>query len=268
MASVTAVFAQTAPVRPGGGGPQAVVPEATPSPRAAETPPFRVVQGTDGSLYLVQGSTGWTLVPDRIDDVEVAALTLYGVLHGTLPDSAFEPSGEQSPGGYFVSPSSDVSALTPGVSGPPPTVAPEAAPILAGDGPVGKNDGPPPTVGSELKPVASSNVQGALIAVGGTYRSKIDRDTKPMDYFAVVLSAGQRYEIALSAVNGAVVGPMLLQILNPDSSVAETGGLGLNGITYLNEVGFTFTPATSDTYNIEVQTQAHDQAYELTVRQL
>ena len=34
----------------------------------AQTAPVRVVQGGDGTLYLVQAGNSWTLVPDQISD--------------------------------------------------------------------------------------------------------------------------------------------------------------------------------------------------------
>jgi len=40
--------------------------------------PVRVVQKSDGTLYVLQGDTSWTLVPDQISDVDAAALTPSG----------------------------------------------------------------------------------------------------------------------------------------------------------------------------------------------
>jgi hypothetical protein len=45
----------------------------------------RVVQSSDGSLYLVQGGNAWPLVPDQIDDAELGALNLGSEVDGTLP---------------------------------------------------------------------------------------------------------------------------------------------------------------------------------------
>jgi hypothetical protein len=44
----------------------------------AQAAPVRVVQGSDGTLYLVQAGNSWTLVPDRISDSDLATLTSHG----------------------------------------------------------------------------------------------------------------------------------------------------------------------------------------------
>jgi hypothetical protein len=51
----------------------------------AQTAPVRVVQGSDGTLYLVQAGNSWTLVPDQISDADLAALNLSGEVAGTVP---------------------------------------------------------------------------------------------------------------------------------------------------------------------------------------
>jgi hypothetical protein len=51
----------------------------------AQTAPMRVVQGSDGTLYLVQAGNSWTLVPDQISDADLAALNLSGEVDGTVP---------------------------------------------------------------------------------------------------------------------------------------------------------------------------------------
>jgi hypothetical protein len=51
----------------------------------AQTAPMRVVQGSDGTLYLVQAGNAWTLVPDQISDADLAALNLSGEVDGTVP---------------------------------------------------------------------------------------------------------------------------------------------------------------------------------------
>ena len=47
----------------------------------------RVVQTSDGSLYVVRGANAWPLVPDQIDDAELGTLTLGAEVDGTLPAS-------------------------------------------------------------------------------------------------------------------------------------------------------------------------------------
>jgi hypothetical protein len=51
----------------------------------AQTAPLRVVQGSDGALYLVQANNSWTVVPDQISDSDLAALTPSGEIDGTIP---------------------------------------------------------------------------------------------------------------------------------------------------------------------------------------
>src|SRR5450631_99545 len=51
----------------------------------AQPAPVRVVQGSDGTLYVLQGSSSWTLVPDQISDADVAALAPIGEIDGSLP---------------------------------------------------------------------------------------------------------------------------------------------------------------------------------------
>ena len=51
----------------------------------AQPAPVQVVQGSDGTLYVLQGSNSWTLVPDQISDADVATLSPSGEIDGTLP---------------------------------------------------------------------------------------------------------------------------------------------------------------------------------------
>jgi hypothetical protein len=51
--------------------------------------PVRVVQMSDGTLYVVRGDTSWTLVPDQISDTDGAALNPSGEIDGTLPNDLF-----------------------------------------------------------------------------------------------------------------------------------------------------------------------------------
>ena len=51
----------------------------------AQAAPLRVVQGSDGTLYLVQANNSWTLVPDQISDSDLAKLNLSGEVDGTVP---------------------------------------------------------------------------------------------------------------------------------------------------------------------------------------
>src|SRR5579859_3935220 len=50
----------------------------------AQSTPVRVVQGSDGALYLVQGGNAWTLVPDHISDSDIGGLTPNGQVNGAI----------------------------------------------------------------------------------------------------------------------------------------------------------------------------------------
>jgi hypothetical protein len=47
--------------------------------------PQMIVQGSDGTLYLVHGVAAWPLVPDQITDSDLAALNLGSEIDGTIP---------------------------------------------------------------------------------------------------------------------------------------------------------------------------------------
>jgi len=51
---------------------------------AAQPAPVRVVQSSDGTLFVVQSASAWTLVPDPISDTDLAGLTPAGEIDGTL----------------------------------------------------------------------------------------------------------------------------------------------------------------------------------------
>ena len=51
----------------------------------AQSAPLRVVQGSDGTLYLVQAGNSWTLVPDSMSDSDLSGLTPSGEVDGTIP---------------------------------------------------------------------------------------------------------------------------------------------------------------------------------------
>ena len=61
----------------------------------AQQLPVRVIQGSDGTMYVVQGGNSWTLVPDQASDSDVAALNPGGeiALHGAKLLFDFCPSG-------------------------------------------------------------------------------------------------------------------------------------------------------------------------------
>jgi hypothetical protein len=51
----------------------------------AQPAPLQCVQGRDGSIYLVQGTTAWTLSPAPIGDSDIATLNVVGEIDGQLP---------------------------------------------------------------------------------------------------------------------------------------------------------------------------------------
>ena len=57
------------------------------SPAAAQSTPWRIVQGSDGSLYAISGSNRYELTPDAISDTDLAALNDAGPIGGTLPNA-------------------------------------------------------------------------------------------------------------------------------------------------------------------------------------
>ncbi len=52
---------------------------------------LQVVLGSDGMFYIAQGGTMWTLVPNRIGDADLAALTQIGEIDGTISVSTLAP---------------------------------------------------------------------------------------------------------------------------------------------------------------------------------
>jgi hypothetical protein len=77
----------------------------------------RVVQSSDGSLYLVQGGNAWPLVPNQIDDAELGALNLGGEVDGTLPATLLTTAAP-----------APTAIPTPPPAPPPPAPPPAAAP--------------------------------------------------------------------------------------------------------------------------------------------
>lgn len=79
--------------------------------------PLRVGQGSDGTLYLVQGGNSWTLVPDQLSDSDVAGLNPSGEVDGVIPNQ------------FLVGPEPPPVAAPP--PAPTPTQTPAAAPAPA-----------------------------------------------------------------------------------------------------------------------------------------
>jgi len=100
----------------------------------AQTAPVRVVQGSDGTLYVVQGNGYWTLVPDQISDADLAALTPSGAINGTLPNELLVAQAPPAPAAPAPAPQP-----APAPAPPPPAPAPAkptAPPLLSIGNPV------------------------------------------------------------------------------------------------------------------------------------
>jgi hypothetical protein len=59
--------------------------QASPLAQPAQPATVRLVQGTDGALYLVQGTDAWPIVPAQYPDEVLATIPIQGEVHGTLP---------------------------------------------------------------------------------------------------------------------------------------------------------------------------------------
>ncbi len=59
---------------------------------SAQQEPWRVVQGSDGTLYLVTGTTRYVINPDQVSDDDLAALTDGGVIGSQLPLATVAPT--------------------------------------------------------------------------------------------------------------------------------------------------------------------------------
>src|SRR5579859_3765238 len=117
---------------------------------AAQAAPVRIVQGSNGTLYVLQGDKSWTLVPDQINDADAAALSPSGEIDGTLPEDLLVVQPPAAP---------PVAAPAPPAA-PPPAPAP-AAPSVA--------SGPPKlTIGNPLENQNVSAKGGATFTISGT----------------------------------------------------------------------------------------------------
>ncbi len=106
-----------------------------------QSPPLRLVQGTDSTLYLIQTGTAWswTVSPGQIGDDELATLTLGGEIDGDVPAELLSTTAPDQPADTPTPtpmPSPDTGAALPSAtptvetsSGPaePATATPEPA---------------------------------------------------------------------------------------------------------------------------------------------
>lgn len=79
----------------------------------------RVVQSSDGTLYLVQGGSAWPLLPDQISDDDLAALNLGGEVDGIIPPSLLNLAAPEPP----------PSDPAPATDAAPPAPAPETVAV-------------------------------------------------------------------------------------------------------------------------------------------
>jgi hypothetical protein len=222
----------------------------------AQQVPVRVVQSSDGTLYVLQGSNSWTLVPDQLSDSDAAALNPGGEIDGTVPTDLFVV---QAPAAPPQAPPAPVAAPPAAAPPPPtPTPAPMATPIAGIANLTGK---------------AGNDVQNAtLIAPGATITSVVDINTKPFDVYAINLSAGHRYLISTSTTNGYGGQGMAALVLNPDATVANQsfvlGGYHIPGCwSPAGADTCSFTVAVDGTYYIKMQASTSAENYTFTVKQ-
>jgi hypothetical protein len=219
----------------------------------AQQVPVRVVQGTDGTVYVIQGGNSWTLVPDPISDADTAALSPGGEIDGVLPDALFAAAPPP------VQAAPPVAAQPPAPAPPPPApVVPAAEPTLI-------------TGTVDLTGKVSNSVDNPTpIAIGATITSIVDIHTKPHDIYSINFTAGVKYTMTSSS-NNKYGGPAVtVNVLNPDHTVATQlfpGGYYSTGCTTISNAPCIFTPAVSGTYYLDATPQGVTQNYTFTVKQ-
>jgi hypothetical protein len=213
--------------------------------------PVRVVQGSDGTLFVIQGSSSWMLVPDQVSDSDIATLNLGGEIDGTFPKDMFVVQAPPAPPEAAPSP--------PAAPAAAPQPAPAAPPAAA------------PANITDLTGKAANAPPGTPIQLGQTVMSVVDADTKPSDVYAVALTAGVTYQITFTSPNKYGAGTLQPLILNPNRSQAAIGGVneaqgcyGWQGAP----IPCQFTPAASGTYSIKVNSYGGTgQRYTVTITQ-
>src|SRR5207249_810926 len=104
---------------------------------SAQAVPVRVVQGSDGTLYLVQGGSAWLLVPDQLSDADLANLTLGGEVDGAIPSEWLAAPAPPAPVEMVTAPPAP---LAPAAAPPAPAAAP---PVAAATAPPSPTAAPP-----------------------------------------------------------------------------------------------------------------------------
>jgi hypothetical protein len=226
----------------------------SPAAVSAQPAPPQVVQTSDGTLYLVQNGSAWTLVPNQIDDADLSRLNQSGELDGTIPDQFFVGPAQPQTGQPAAS-----EPITPPAASAPASQAPaEVAPPPPPSGPA------PITGTADLTGKAGSDVASATsIAIGSTITSSVDTNTKPKDVYSVALSSGVPYRFFLQSPTLARSPTVYVSLLNPDSSQA-TSGLGAPGCAWSGHTDCGFTPTTSDTYYLVVTAGSTGNRYSFT----
>ena len=223
----------------------------------AQTAPVRVIQGSDGTLYLVRGGNAWTLVPELASDADVAALSPSGEVDGSIPNDLLVVPAPAAP--------AVAAPPTPQpVAAPAPTAVPPASPRPAAI-----------TGTVDLTGTVASDLPGTPIAVGATIMSMVDMDNQRQDVFSMNLSAGVAYQFLFASSNKFGNGQLNFQILSPDSKQVSAFGLlryapGLKcDFWNAGASPCLFTPTVSGTYYPGISTGGSPaQRYTITVQQV
>lgn len=147
----------------------------------AQSTPLRVVQGSDGALYLAQGGNAWTLVPTQMSDEDLAGLSMNGEVVGAIvgPSSPLQVV-QGSDGALYLAQSGNAWALVPDQIGdddlavlslgpevdgsvPPALLSPAATPDLPTPTPGHAIDTPTP-VPPTATPDTSASTAASLTA--------------------------------------------------------------------------------------------------------
>jgi hypothetical protein len=199
---------------------------------------------SDGTLYLINGTTAYPIVPDSIADNDLAALTVGPQIDALLPralwtqtptidsPAAGEPASvavaadtvapqpAAAPARAVPSPSAPAvpaplaRVACPGSVQTSPLVAPDAVPIT----------GTADLTGKAHHQIASDPV--LLIALGATITSAVGGPPDPLsssaDVFAIGLSCGTKYRFTFSSTNAYGHGALLMRIEDPYRAPAGT----------------------------------------------
>jgi hypothetical protein len=119
------------------------------STSSAQTAPWRLVQGSDGTLYLVTSDTSYVVNPDPISDDDLAALNDGGTLGSQLPVptqqvvSLVAPPAPAPATATPLPPTNTPAPVAPAAT-PTPAPAPAAPIVLQGKGQTATNPITPP----------------------------------------------------------------------------------------------------------------------------